>query len=309
MLVSSNLSRINGGFLQWGSPNKEDASKLLADSGVHCVVVAPAYRLNVFGFLASSELQKTDDTRGTVGNLGFWDQRCAIEWTFENIGDFGGDKRNITVGGLSAGAYSTFHQLAHELALPDERAIIWRVILLSNGIGLQPKPISEVQEHFNGLFAALDISNSLGAEGTIAELRALSWKTLVEATWSLPENSFRAVTDGGFISHTLHQDTENARFAKAMLRRGIKIMIGDLQDEQSSYKLASPPTSHESLLRRLCVKYPEEASEKTLLLGLLLGVIGKTYSASSMQICKSTSASVALSRLLHSTFVYLSLPY
>lgn len=65
----------------------------------------PAYRLNVFGFLYSSELQhdaaSVDET--TTGNHGFWDQRLALEWTRDNIHLFGGDTKRLTIAGYSAG--------------------------------------------------------------------------------------------------------------------------------------------------------------------------------------------------------------
>ena len=66
--------------------------------GLDVIVVAPGYRLNIFGFLgAEAELQ---------GNWGFWDQRCAIEWVSENIKYFGGNNANVTLGGVSAGGTS-----------------------------------------------------------------------------------------------------------------------------------------------------------------------------------------------------------
>jgi carboxylesterase type B len=64
--------------------------------GLNAVVVAPAYRVNVFGFLGASE-------EGLGGNWGFWDQRCALEWVAEHIKYFGGDPENVTLGGVSAG--------------------------------------------------------------------------------------------------------------------------------------------------------------------------------------------------------------
>lgn len=65
--------------------------------GLDVVVVAPGYRLNIFGFLAA-------DVNGELsGNWGFWDQRCAIEWISENVKYFGGNNQNVTLGGVSAG--------------------------------------------------------------------------------------------------------------------------------------------------------------------------------------------------------------
>ena len=255
--------RTDGGFLQWGSPNREDASNLLSQTSVRSIIMAPTYRLNVFGFLASHELlQEASASGSTVGNLGFWDQRLALEWTYNNIEVFGGNKTNITVGGLSAGAYSTFHQLAYELALPDDQAIIRRVVLFSNGAGLPPKPLHEVQSHFDLLLNVLGIPKEIDARSKVEMLRVLPVEELIAATRKLPENSFRAVNDGQWVRHSLFQEIEDSRFARAMLRRGIKIMIGDLPDENNVYKLVQPPSSYESLVQRLSVEYPEAASTK-----------------------------------------------
>jgi len=93
----------DGGFLQFGSPNTINPSALLSETDCKCIVVAPGYRLNAFGFLASRELQQDSTPDGAVGNYGFWDQRLALEWTHKNISYFGGDASNVTVAGYSAG--------------------------------------------------------------------------------------------------------------------------------------------------------------------------------------------------------------
>lgn len=93
---------IHGGFLQWGSANDkpEAIAPLMTETDFEAIIVAPAYRLNVFGFIASKELQEEAAKSGeTAGNLGFWDQRTALEWTAKNIGYFGGNAENITVAG------------------------------------------------------------------------------------------------------------------------------------------------------------------------------------------------------------------
>ena len=119
--------------MQWGSPNDgpEAIASLLGETAFEAIIVMPAYRLNLFGFLASKELQAEAESSGDIaGNMGFWDQRFALEWTAENVGYFGGDAGNITVGGYSAGAHSAFHQLAHELYfVPNEKAVIKRTIM------------------------------------------------------------------------------------------------------------------------------------------------------------------------------------
>lgn len=97
---------IHGGFLQWGNANQPITAltPLLSETDFKCMVVMPAYRVNVFGFVASRELEAEASKNGeSVGNMGFWDQRTALEWTAKHIDSFGGDANNITVGGYSAG--------------------------------------------------------------------------------------------------------------------------------------------------------------------------------------------------------------
>jgi carboxylesterase type B len=94
----------DGGWLQFGSPNGFNAGALLGETNFNAVVVMPAYRVNLFGFLYSAELADDAASVGeTVGNHGFWDQRLALEWTKENIQLFGGNPDNITISGYSAG--------------------------------------------------------------------------------------------------------------------------------------------------------------------------------------------------------------
>jgi carboxylesterase type B len=109
----------------------------LLNSAFKAIIVAPAYRLNAFGFISSQELELEAQENGEpLGNQGFWDQRLALEWVAENIAAFGGNPEEVTVGGYSAGSHSTFQQLAHELYfVPDHKAIIKRAIMWSNSPG------------------------------------------------------------------------------------------------------------------------------------------------------------------------------
>ena len=232
------------------------------------IFVAPTYRLNAFGFLASQELLSEDaaSSQGkslpVVGNTGFWDQRLALEFTAAEIASYGGNPRNITVGGLSAGAYSTFHQLAYSLSLPEDRAHIRRVVMWSNGCGLQPKSLKEYQSHFDALLAAFKIPQSLPAEEKLDRMRAVSWKTLTKAVESLPINAFRAVTDGVFVRGSLFAELHSGSFARQLRERGIRIMAGDVRDEFNSYRTVDPPKNYGALVRRLAVEYSEVASVK-----------------------------------------------
>lgn len=106
------------------------------------LLVVPAYRLNSLGSLTGKELaEESRNNKEPLGNMGLWDQRTALECTRDSISIFGGDATNITVAGYSAGAFSAFHQLAHELYCEHAtESIIKRVAMLSNGPGVSPKP-------------------------------------------------------------------------------------------------------------------------------------------------------------------------
>ena len=61
------------------------------------------YRLGPLGFACLPELKQE---AGFTGNYGLYDQLTAIHWVRDNIASFGGDPRNITLMGQSAGAMS-----------------------------------------------------------------------------------------------------------------------------------------------------------------------------------------------------------
>lgn len=72
----------------------------------------------VFGFPTSPELGLTDR------NLGFYDQRLALNWTSHNIAAFGGNKDKVTIFGESAGGQSTDALLTSEWLYPPFHAAI-----------------------------------------------------------------------------------------------------------------------------------------------------------------------------------------
>jgi len=92
---------LHGGSNLTGAGSGYDASKLAADGDV--VVVTVNYRLGVFGWLGD-------------GNHGLLDQQAALRWVQRNARAFGGDPRNVTLFGESAGAADTCAQLASPAA-------------------------------------------------------------------------------------------------------------------------------------------------------------------------------------------------
>lgn len=227
----------------------------------------PAYRVNVLGFLASRELQAEAEREGdTAGNMGFKDQRLALEWTARNIGYFGGNSNNITVGGYSAGAHSTFQQLAHELYfVPDDKAIIKRAIMWSNSPGVQPKTLAEHQKQFEEVLSTLEIPLSLSDSQKLQRLRAIPYQKLVSILDQLKISEFRAVTDGTFISKDFIANINSGDFGRRMKARGIKLMNGECLEEHNLYRAwRTPQPQYEAVYTRLCADYPEKAVAKLM---------------------------------------------
>ncbi|MGB6689548.1 MAG: carboxylesterase family protein [Terracidiphilus sp.] len=67
------------------------------------VLVTINYRLGVLGFFSHPELTANSPHRSS-GNYGLLDQIAALKWVQNNIAQFGGDPKNVTLFGESAGA-------------------------------------------------------------------------------------------------------------------------------------------------------------------------------------------------------------
>lgn len=252
-------SYIDGGWLQWGTPNTFSVASLLGETNFKAVIIMPAYRLNLFGFLYSSELEQDAASAGqTPGNHGFWDQRLALEWAKDTAPLFGGNSDNITISGYSAGAYSVFHQLAYDLRLPASESIIKQAVIWSNGPGVQPKSPTESQTQFTQLLSALNIPSSLPWQEKFSRLRSLPAKALLDASSTIQIHQFRPTTDSAFISPSLFTSLDNGTFATALKERNIRLLLGECRDEHFLYGIWHPPLQDtiQSLHSRLLADYP-----------------------------------------------------
>jgi para-nitrobenzyl esterase len=102
-----------GGFAAGSASEPRTDGEWFARQGI--VVVAPNYRLGVFGFLAHPEL--TAESRGQgSGTYGMLDQVAALNWVRDNIAAFGGDPENVTINGESAGSLSVNALMASPLS-------------------------------------------------------------------------------------------------------------------------------------------------------------------------------------------------
>ena len=82
---------------------------MLSESPRPVVYVQSNYRLGLFGFLAGPSFTLSPNT---IPNAGLYDQLFALEWVQKYIQLFGGNKDEVTVMGVSAGAGSIMHLIS-----------------------------------------------------------------------------------------------------------------------------------------------------------------------------------------------------
>jgi carboxylesterase type B len=116
-----------------------DPSRLVSKSislGTPFIVATVNYRLNTFGFAASTDIINIQSDGQKKGcNFGLGDQRTALEWVQQNIGPFGGDANQVTVGGQSAGGSSS-HAHVLQAILGKGKPLCQRGIIQSGAVGV-----------------------------------------------------------------------------------------------------------------------------------------------------------------------------
>ena len=90
------MVELHGGGFRLGGPS--NGEHLVKEGGV--INVGVQYRLGIFGFMAHEGLGEHS------GNNAFRDQQLALRWVQDNIAKFGGDPKNVTIYGASAGGSS-----------------------------------------------------------------------------------------------------------------------------------------------------------------------------------------------------------
>ncbi|WP_022824144.1 carboxylesterase/lipase family protein [Hymenobacter norwichensis] len=235
-----------GGGFQAGDgsePRYDGAS--MARRGI--VAVTVNYRLGVFGFFAHPELTKESPNQAS-GNYGFLDQTAALRWVQQNIAAFGGDPKQVTIAGESAGSMSVSAQMASPLSKTlFARAIGESGSMLNTGFG----PLSLTEAEKNGVAFA----TSLGAS-SLATLRALPAQQVLEATGKPGAPRFGPILDNYFLVKK-----PAATFA-AGEQAHVPLLVGWNSQEMGYQAMLGPekPTV-ENYTKALQKQYGEQATE------------------------------------------------
>lgn len=165
-----------GGFRSGGAGCPIYDGEAMAKKGV--VFVSLNYRVGVFGFLAHPELTKEADYHAS-GNYALLDMIAALQWVQNNIAAFGGDPKNVTIAGQSAGAFGVNFLTASPLA----KGLFHKAIAQSGGNfysnPARPGGALDNAEQMGIAFATALNCNS------IAELRAKSAEEIHQAQGGL----------------------------------------------------------------------------------------------------------------------------
>ncbi|MHA5052897.1 carboxylesterase/lipase family protein [Streptomyces sp. SD15] len=159
---------IHGGGYFGGAGQDTDPRKFVEQTG--SVVVTVNYRLGPLGFLNLPELRK--ESANGAGNYGLLDQQAALRWVQSNITHFGGNPKNVTIAGQSAGASSVCAQLAS----PTAKGLFARAGIMSGSCGMQSAAAGETQSQ-----AFVKEIGCSTASDVLACLRAKSAAAIVAA--------------------------------------------------------------------------------------------------------------------------------
>jgi para-nitrobenzyl esterase len=158
-----------GNFAGAGSQAGYDGEPL-ARRGV--VVVTINYRLGVFGFFSHPALTRESPRRAS-GNQGILDQIAALRWVQDNIARFGGDPRNVTIFGESAGSLD----VSVLMTSPLSKGLFHRAIAESGAVVLAGEPSTLAEAETRGQAAAPRWK--VPPDASLETLRALSTADII----------------------------------------------------------------------------------------------------------------------------------
>jgi para-nitrobenzyl esterase len=223
-----------GGFVDGGtSPAIYDGTAFARD-GV--VLVSFNYRLGNFGFFAFPALDRRS-SGGLRADYAFMDQIAALEWVRRRIAAFGGDPRNVTIFGESAGGMSVNALLMSPLA----RGLFAKAIIESGGGRDNIYPLRSLAGSPHSAEAVgARLAHHLGIAGVgrraLAQLRSLPAPRLVDGLNMASQFSDRTYVGGPILDARLYPGGPTKVYAAGGGAR-VPVMIGANTDE---YRPAAP---------------------------------------------------------------------
>ena len=185
-----------GAYTEGAGSSPHNDGEALARQGV--VVVTFKYRLGAFGLFSHPELTK-ESARNASGNQALMDTIAALRWVQINIAAFGGDPRNVTIFGESAGAAIS----AGLVGSPRTGGLFRRAISESGawmGLGLAAMRTRQQAEQPAGRRGAppppLMPLEELRAKPTEEISRTFSGAGMIVEGWIIPEDESLTFAQG-----------------------------------------------------------------------------------------------------------------
>ncbi len=207
---------VHGGSNATGSA--PDLSYFAKEANV--VVVAIQYRVGPLGFFKHDAL-KTGDPLEDSGNYGILDQITALKWVQNNIASFGGNPKNVTIAGESAGA----HDILALLAIERANDLYHKVVYQSGGMG--HVGLLKAKRQSAGYVKKLKLEST--GSGLARELSAVDAKRLLKAKSF--GTSFGVIGDGYLIKGNLRCLVKQGKYNK------VPILMGGNRNEYSAWLL------------------------------------------------------------------------
>ncbi|EHK21879.1 uncharacterized protein TRIVIDRAFT_151632 [Trichoderma virens Gv29-8] len=186
-------------------------SRSVDSTGQGVIYIQFNYRGGAFGFLPGAVEENG------AANAGLRDQRLLLEWVQNNIHLFGGDSKQVTVFGQSAGGGSIMHQLTAYGGLKP--SLFRRAILQSPGFPLIPSRYQQ-NELLQNYLARLNVSS-------VAEARRVPFEVLQQANLDIVAQSdqgtftWAPVPDGSFVP-----SLPGALLSQGAYDKSVQIMTG-----------------------------------------------------------------------------------
>jgi para-nitrobenzyl esterase len=227
-----------GGFVNGGSSPAVYDGSAFARQGV--VFVSFNYRLGRFGFFAHPALS-AEQPAGPLANYAIMDQVAALQWVQRNIAAFGGDPRNVTICGESAGGMSV-----HILMTSPAAAGLFNKAIIQSGGGRegffadrQLRGGPESAEALGVAFARKEGVKGQGAEA-LRKLRALPAEALAKNLNLANMHDDATYVDGPVVDGQIVM-ADPARLYAAGKGARVPVMVGATSHDIGGYHLMIEP--------------------------------------------------------------------
>lgn len=219
-----------GGYIVGSSSDVHQSAEPLAGVG-DVIVVSFNYRLGIFGFADMKEI--------APGNLGLHDQRLALRWIRDHISDFGGDPKQVTVMGVSAGSMAVSAQI---ITIADKEDL-FQAAVLDAGVVASHGFLEESESSFvRTQRVAEAVGCSKDSDKILECLRNIPAGALLSNSTTHPGSSalknFRPTADGVFLP----RDVERYVAEGSENLRKVRTIVGHAANEGTMFVNLVDPT-------------------------------------------------------------------